>query len=225
MNSAMLKLLANYTVLYAEDDEGVRNNVSEMLSLLFNKVYVAKDGEQAYDLFLDNAPDIVITDIKMPKMNGIELSREIRKTDKKIQILIISAHTEVDYMLDAIELSLMRYIVKPITETKLCEALKKFLDSQESIGTVDLSDGWSYNSDKKVTMSDNEVEYELSKKESKLLELLLGKKSILTYGEIELELWPDETMSLNALRLLMKNFRKKLPPKYLKNVQSIGYKL
>jgi len=225
MNSAMLKLLANYTVLYAEDDEGVRNNVSEMLSLLFNKVYVAKDGEQAYDLFLENAPDIVITDIKMPKMNGIELSREIRKTDKKIQILVISAHTEVDYMLDAIELSLMRYIVKPITETKLCEALKKFLDSQESIGTVDLSDGWSYNSDKKVIMSDNEVEHELSKKESKLLELLLGKKSILTYGEIELELWPDETMSLNALRLLMKNFRKKLPPKYLKNVQSIGYKL
>jgi DNA-binding response OmpR family regulator len=221
----MLKLLANYTVLYAEDDEGVRNNVSEMLSLLFNKVYVAKDGEQAYDLFLENAPDIVITDIKMPKMNGIELSREIRKTDKKIQILVISAHTEVDYMLDAIELSLMRYIVKPITETKLCEALKKFLDSQESIGTVDLSDGWSYNSDKKVIMSDNEVEHELSKKESKLLELLLGKKSILTYGEIELELWPDETMSLNALRLLMKNFRKKLPPKYLKNVQSIGYKL
>lgn len=225
MNSAMLKQLANYRVLYAEDDEGVRKNVSEMLSLLFKKVYVAKDGEQAYDLFLENAPDIVITDIKMPKMNGIELSREIRKTDTKIQILIISAHTEVDFMLDAIELSLMRYIVKPITETKLCEALKKFLALQESIGIVELSEGWSYNSDKKVTISEREVEYELSKKESKLLELLLGKKSILTYEEIELALWPDETMSLNALRLLMKNFRKKLPLDYLKNVQSIGYKL
>ncbi|HIP29264.1 MAG TPA: helix-turn-helix domain-containing protein, partial [Sulfurospirillum arcachonense] len=48
---------------------------------------------------------------------------------------------------------------------------------------------------------------------------------VLTYEEIEMELWPDEYMSLNALRLLMKNFRKKLPKDYLKNIQGVGYKL
>jgi len=224
VNNEMLKQLTDYTVLYAEDDEGVRKNVSEMLSLLFKEVYVAKDGREAYDIFTESFPDIVITDVQMPMLSGIELAKKIRKEDKEIPIMIISAHTEVDYMLDAIELSLIRYIVKPITQTKLFEALEKFLETKNSIGLVELVDDWVYDSDNKMILHAG-VEHELSKKESKLLELLLSRKSVLTYEEIESELWRDEYMSLNALRLMMKNFRKKLPPGYLKNIQSVGYKL
>lgn len=224
MNDKMLKKLADYTVLYAEDDEVVRKNVSEMLSLLFKKVFVAKDGIEAYDMFINHTPSIVITDVQMPHLSGIELTKKIRKKDKSLPIIIISAHTEVDYMLDAIELSLIKYIVKPITQTKLFEALKRFLEIQNDIALVKLVDGWTYDSDNKMILNANK-EYELSKKESKLLELLLSKKSVLTYEEIELELWEDEYMSLNALRLMMKNFRKKLPKGYLKNIQSVGYKL
>jgi len=224
MNKKMLEQLSNYSVLYAEDDAGVRKNVAEMLNLLFNQVFIASDGEEAFSLFLENSPQIVITDIKMSKLSGIELAKKIRKKDDNIQILVISAHTEVDYMLDAIDLSLMKYIVKPITETKLFDALEKFLQLQKSSGIIDLKDGWIYNSARKVTIFE-EKEFELTKKESRLLEMLLSKKSVLTYEEIEIELWNDEYMSLNALRLLMKNFRKKLPNGYLKNIQSVGYKL
>ncbi|WP_024955308.1 response regulator [Sulfurospirillum arcachonense] len=224
MNKKMLEQLSNYTVLYAEDDEGVRNSVAEMLNLLFKKVYIAKNGEEAYALFLEKSPHIIITDIKMPIINGIELAKKIRQSDENIQIIVISAYTQVDYMLDAIDLSLMKYIVKPITETKLCEALEKFLQLQKNSNTIHLVDSWVYDSSNK-TIRNEQTEYELTKKESSLLELLLSKKSVLTYEEIEMELWPDETMSLNALRLLMKNFRKKLPEGYLKNIQSIGYKL
>jgi len=220
----LLEQLSNYTVLYAEDDSGVRKNVAEMLELLFAQVYVASDGEKAYALFQEKSPHIIITDIKMPKLSGIELARKIRKQDENIQIIIISAYTEVDYMLDAIDLSLMKYIVKPITETKLFEALEKFLELQKSSGMIDLKNGWVYNSAQKVITHKDDV-FELTKKESTLLEMLLSKKSVLTYEEIEMELWRDEYMSLNALRLLMKNFRKKLPEGYLKNIQSVGYKL
>jgi len=200
MNKKMLEQLSNYSVLYAEDDAGVRKNVAEMLNLLFNQVFIASDGEEAFSLFLENSPQIVITDIKMPKLSGIELAKKIRKKDDNIQILVISAHTEVDYMLDAIDLSLMKYIVKPITETKLFDALEKFLQLQKSSGIIDLKDGWIYNSARKVTIFE-EKEFELTKKESRLLEMLLSKKSVLTYEEIEIELWNDEYMSLNALRL------------------------
>lgn len=224
MNTKMLEELSNYTVLYAEDDAGVRKNVAEMLRLLFKEVFVAIDGEEAYALFTTQSPDIVITDIKMPKLDGIELAKKIRNDDANIQIIVISAYTEVDYMLEAIDLSLMKYIVKPITETKLFEALEKFLALQKTAKVIELKDGWVYDSAQKVTIYDG-VEFELTKKESTLLEMLLSKNSVLTYAEIEMELWSDESMSLNALRLLMKNFRKKLPDGYLKNIQSIGYKL
>jgi DNA-binding response OmpR family regulator len=224
MNKNMLEKLSNYRVLYAEDEAGVRKNVAEMLKLLFKEVYVAADGKEAYKLFEEYLPDIVITDIQMPYLSGIDLAKKIRKRDENTQILIISAHTEIDYMLEAVELSLIRYIVKPITETKLFEALERFLEIQKSAGIIDLTKDWVYDSANKI-IKNNSLEYELTKKESSLLELLLSKKSVLTYEEIEMELWPDEYMSLNALRLLMKNFRKKLPKDYLKNIQGVGYKL
>jgi DNA-binding response OmpR family regulator len=224
MNKNVIEQLNNYNILYAEDDAGVRKNVSEMLSLLFKEVYIAKDGQEAYELFLENDVDIVITDIKMPYIDGIELAKKIRKENENVAIIIVSAYTEVDYMLEAIDLSLIKYIVKPITETKLLEALEKFLNLQKSSGITFLCEGWIYDSSKQVIIHDDEI-YELTKRESKLLELLLSKKSILTYEEIEMELWKNEYMSLNALRLLMKNFRKKLPEGYLKNIQGVGYKL
>ena len=224
MNKKMLEQLSNYTVIYAEDDDGVRRHVSEMLGLFFRDVRVACDGEEAYKLFEECSPDIVITDIKMPRLNGIDLVKRIRKKDEKIQIIIISAHTDVDDMLEAVELSLIRYIVKPITETKLFEALGRFLEIKKSLAVVNLAHDWVYDSSVKI-IKNSEKKYELTKKESSLLELLLSKKSLLTYEEIELELWQDESMSLNALRQLMKNFRKKLPKDYIKNIQGVGYKL
>ncbi|MCF6173185.1 MAG: response regulator [Campylobacteraceae bacterium] len=224
MDKKMIKKLNNLSVLYAEDEMSVRQNVSEMLSLFFKHVYLAKDGLEAYELFLEKKPDLIITDIKMPVMNGIELSHRIREKDAKAQILIISAHTEVDYMLDAIELSLVRYIVKPITETKLIDALDKFLNSRQSNGVIEIRDSWFYDMDQKLIKYEDEV-YELTKKEVKLIELMIERDSVISYEEIERELWEGEYMSLNALRLMMKNLRKKLPDGSLKNIQSIGYKL
>jgi DNA-binding response OmpR family regulator len=224
MNDAMLTKLSKYRVLYAEDDDGVRKNVNEMLSLLFSEVLLAKDGEQAYELFKNNQIDLIITDIKMPKLSGIELAKKIRKEDKNVEIIIISAHTEVDFMLQAVELNLVRYIVKPITETKLLEALAKFLEAQEDQNQYILENGWVYDSLEKIIINEKES-FELTKKEAKFLDMLLKKKNVLSYEEIETALWGDEYMSLNALRLMIKNFRKKLPQGSLKNIQGFGYKL
>lgn len=225
MNQNVLKKLSKYKVLYVEDEEGVRKNLHEMLSLMFESVLVAKDGEEAYGLFENNDVDLIITDIKMPKLNGIDLVKRIRKSNPNIQIIIISAYTEVEYMLEAIELSLIRYIIKPVTETKLLQALEKFLASCDDSKKTEIQDGWIYDSlEKTITSNTNQV-YDLTKKEAKLLDMLLKKKNVLSYEEIEMTLWDDEYMSLNALRLMIKNFRKKLPPNALKNIQGYGYKL
>jgi DNA-binding response OmpR family regulator len=128
-------------------------------------------------------------------------------------------------MLEAIELSLVRYIIKPVTETKLLSALEKFLLLREDDKKIELQDGWIYDNLEKTITSDKNVVYDLTKKEAKLLDMLLKKKNVLSYEEIEVNLWDDEYMSLNALRLMIKNFRKKLPANALKNIQGYGYKL
>lgn len=224
MDEKMLKKLVQYRVLYAEDEVGVRKNVNELLSLLFKEVYLATDGEEAYKLFLQHKPDLIITDIKMPHLTGIELTKKIRESDSKAHVIIITAYTEVDFMLEAIELSLLRYIVKPITEPKLFDALEKFLQSKDKAHLQEIAPDWNYDSMQKIITHKSEI-YELTKKEAKLIEVLLEKDSIITYEEIEHYLWESEYMSLNALRLMIKNLRKKLPEGTLKNIQGIGYKL
>ena len=86
MDEKILKKLENYSVLYAEDDAGVRKNVFELLSLLFKEVYLACDGQEAYELFLTNKPDLIITDIKMPLIDGLSLIDTVRKENKKIPL-------------------------------------------------------------------------------------------------------------------------------------------
>ncbi|KFL33348.1 regulator [Sulfurospirillum sp. SCADC] len=220
----MLKKLASYSVLYAEDEAGVRKNVYELLGLLFKEVYLATDGEEAYKLFVEHKPDLIITDIKMPHLSGIDLAKKIRENDQKADIIIITAYTEVDFMLEAIELSLLRYIVKPITEPKLFDALEKFLQAKEKAHLQELAPNWYYDSLQKTITHESDI-YELTKKEARFIELLLQKDSIISYEEIEQKLWESEYMSLNALRLMIKNLRKKLPEGTLKNIQGIGYKL
>jgi len=218
--------LKNYTVLYAEDEPGTRKNITELLKMMFGKVFVAENGDDAYELYLKYMPDLVITDVKMPGLDGIELSKEIRKISSSTQIIVISAYTDVDYMLSAVELSLIRYIVKPLTEAKLNRALEIFLKHKEKRKIHKLKDGWVYDEDKHLILDNEQNEYKLTKKEDRLLKLLLEKDRTVSYKEIESFVWGyDNAMSQNALRLLAKNLRKKLPEGLIQNIHAVGYRL
>lgn len=225
MDDVSLKKLANYSVLYVEDDYGVQKSMVEFLELIFKDVYSASNGLEAYELYEQKKPDLVITDIKMPYMNGIELTKKIRLTDCETHIMMITAYSDVDFMLEVMDVSLLCYLVKPITEAKLLNALNKFLQENERSRYKKLSAECSYDSIEHTIIVKGCV-CPLSKKETKLIEKFLSNRdAILTYEMIEETLWGDEYMSHNAMRVMIKNFRKKLPEGILKNVQGIGYKL
>lgn len=161
----------------------------------------------------------------MPKENGIEFIKKIRLDDSKTRVIIASAHTDLEYMLEAAQLHLIKYIVKPITEEKLMESLFDFVKShtKNQIFNLDVNVIFDYS---KSIIKDQDNELQLTKKENHFLKLLLSKNRIITYEEIENQIWDDEfIMTQNALRLFIKNLRKKLPSKAIKNVQGIGYKL
>lgn len=225
LSKELIDQLSNFTLLYVEDEDGIRENICEILQDVFKEIYIAKNGEEAYSLFIEKKPDLIITDIKMPKLNGIELIERIRQVNTKVRVIILSAHTDLDYMLKATELHLVKYIVKPINEEKLVDALEGFINSYENSKICTLLPQWLFDEGRSTIKGPTE-EFILTKKETAFLKLLLKKHRIISYEEMENLIWGHEhVMTQNALRLFIKNFRKKLPPDVLKNVQGIGYQL
>ncbi|PLY05680.1 MAG: DNA-binding response regulator [Arcobacter sp.] len=225
MDKLLISKLSNFTLLYVEDEEGIRNNINDILKHLFKEIYIAKNAKEAFALYETNKPDLIITDIRMPNETGIELIRKIRKRDSKVRVIITSAHTDLEYMLEATELHLVKYIIKPITEGKLDDALEAFIKSYDTARVYNLSEGWLFDESKSLIQSSNE-EFKLTKKENQFLKLLIQKNRIITYEEMENIIWnEDSVMTPNAMRLFIKNFRKKLPEDVLKNVQGTGYRL
>ncbi len=176
MNPDMMKQLSHVSVLYVEDEPSLRRNVGGMLALLFQTVHLAKDGEEALEMMEAHHPDLLITDVQMPVLGGIGLVKKLREQGNQTPVIILSAHAEVDDMLEAIELSLVRYLIKPITETKLVGALEKFLTQRTKKEHFPLAEGWGVDFLAHVVHSpDGPVP--LTKKESKFLKLLLSKKT------------------------------------------------
>ena len=106
--------LKNYTILYVEDE---KENVELIESLLKDKIktiFVAYDGLEGLALYKQHLPDIVISDIQMPNMNGIEMAKEIKKINQKQNIIFITAFNENHLLLEAINLGIDKYIIKPI---------------------------------------------------------------------------------------------------------------
>lgn len=110
------KLLKRLKVLYVEDDDKIRTELSSLLSNFFGKVYTAADGEEGYNTFIDNEEDIdvVLSDINMPKLSGIQMVTKIRETNKKVPVMFATAYSDNEYLADAIKLKVYDYIIKPI---------------------------------------------------------------------------------------------------------------
>ena len=110
----IVKFSKKTRLLYVEDDHDVRKSMLVVLEEFFDHIVVAKDGEEGVRKFEEEQIDLVITDILMPKLNGIEMAKKIRAKDRKIPILIVTAYNETEYLLEGITLHVDGYILKPI---------------------------------------------------------------------------------------------------------------
>ena len=119
------KFLSELTLLYVEDDPTVRELLAPRLKRVVREIFVAEDGEDGYSQYLEHKPDLILTDISMPKLNGIEMSKKIKEKDPDMSIVILSAHSDSSFLLDAIEYGITGYLMKPINKQKLFEVLEK----------------------------------------------------------------------------------------------------
>lgn len=121
--------LEKISVLYVEDETGIRKALGELISRYFKEVYMAEDGRGGLELFEKHSPDLVMTDIKMPKMDGIELARRIRELSPEIPIVFLTSHDDTYYLHEAIRLKIDGYIIKPIQSHQLLEVCSKAVSS------------------------------------------------------------------------------------------------
>ena len=119
------KISSEYNVLYVEDEEGIAQTLIKYLSKFFKEVVYAENGEEGLNLYQKNKFDIVITDIMMPKMSGLEMSKEIKKIHPNQNIIVISAYAEIENFLESIKLGIDGYIIKPINYEDMNKTLFK----------------------------------------------------------------------------------------------------
>lgn len=218
--------LKNIKILYIEDEEFIRNNGVEYLSFYSDFVYEAVDGIDGYEQYKKTKPDIIICDILMPKMNGLELIEKIRKEDKSTKIIVATARIDTEFLLKAVELGLVKYITKPIDEDKLIEAIQNAVEliGENNSNIIKLPNAISFDSLNKTVFKEN-VQVKLTKKELLFFDLCLKNGDRATsYQELENCVW-DGYMTEDGLRSVIKSLRKKLSKDCIENISGIGYKI
>lgn len=136
-SDAPKNLLKNLNILYVEDDENIKYELSNLLKNFVNHIYTASDGQEGYEVFLNNQSkiDVIISDINMPKLSGIEMMQEIRKVNKEIPVIFATAYSDSAFLAEAIKVKVYDYIVKPINIRTLLIILNEiaYLQFQERL--------------------------------------------------------------------------------------------
>jgi len=217
--------MKNYCILYVEDDSEIRQYITSFLERYCKVVYTCDTAEVGLELYEKHQPDILLLDINLGSMSGVELASIVRKNDTKTRILISTAYTDKDFMLQAIELGLTRYLVKPMTNDDLVAALEKCWLELEIQNSIELGEGYVYHRDL-VCIVHGDIHTTLRHKEVELLELFIAHEGeVLRYDFLEQSVWEDEPMSRDAIRSQIRNLRKKLSIDILENVSGLGYRL
>lgn len=115
--------LKNSTILYVEDELETQELIRTILSRVCKEVYTASDGEEGLEVYKEKQPNIVLTDIVMPNMNGIEMSQKIKAINPKQLIALFTAYNEPSFKEQASELKIDAYIMKPFDEKQFFNAL------------------------------------------------------------------------------------------------------
>ena len=123
-------ILKQVKVLYVEDDVNIREALSRGLKRRVGELEVAVDGIDGFDKYNTFKPDIIVTDIKMPNMSGLEMSKRIREFDAFTPIIITSAHGESETLIEAIEIGVNGYVLKPIDKDKLFNTIITYAKSR-----------------------------------------------------------------------------------------------
>jgi len=113
------------SVLYVEDEPVTRSTIAAILERQIATVLQAGDGRAGLEAFKVHRPEVVVTDIRMPVMSGLDMAREIKALAPRTHIIVTTAHNDTEFFLDAIDIGIDQYVLKPVDRDRLFAAIKK----------------------------------------------------------------------------------------------------
>jgi len=220
-----------YSILFVEDEVSARKNYVIYLKMIFEYVYEAVDGIEAYNIYKEKKPDILIVDINIPKLNGLELLQKVRQHDLITKAIVLTAHKDKDFLLQATRLKLTDYLVKPISRTTLQQSLDKVMDELRNFRTIAIkkqifNDGYMWNYDSEELTCNGKIIHLTNKEKILFILFMANLNSVLSVNRILYYIWNDNPEgNVDTLKTLLKKLRKKLPREMINNIHGIGYKI
>jgi len=224
----------NYSLLYAEDDKSIRDNFIILLEDMFSEIYIADNGKDALQQYIEKKPDIIILDIRMPIIDGLEVAKQIRKNDDKTPIIMLTGYSDKELLLNAINLKLEEYIIKPIDFKKFNITIDKLIDKLNQKNLTPIRDNIQWDSKNELLLCDNMI-IKLTKKEQLVIQLLINNlNKFIENNSMIYHIWEDEMPDNshdNKLIQLIYRINKKLQTylddgdKFIENSYTLGYRI
>ena len=223
--------LRELTLLYVEDDTELREQFMRILKPEFKEVYEAPDGVQALEQYEQYSPDMMLVDINLPKIDGLEVIEKIRKFDLTTPVVILSAYSDQKKLLRAIRLGLSEYLIKPVPHKKLLTVLNDMAATYkiqlEDKNIIVFKSGYYWKKKEKILYYGDEI-IPLTKREIIFLEFMVKQvDEIVTFFSIANLIWEDEEshIAYSSLSHLLKRLKKKLPEELIENIYGEGYRI
>ena len=220
------KFFKQLKILFVEDESKLSELLENAIGDNFGSFICAYNGKDGLKKFKEFLPDIVITDITMPIMSGLDMAREIKNISPDTPIIILSAYSETDKLLNAIDIGVIKYFIKPFDLDEVLE----YIDSLKTIlekKTVKLYDDFLYKKDSNTLYKNNRY-IKLSKTEKEFFKLMINENKenhIISSETIKLKLWGNSNVSNDRVRTFIKRLREKTSKDVIKNIKGEGYQL
>jgi DNA-binding response OmpR family regulator len=218
--------LKKLSVLYVEDEVEIRKSLAAAIEDEFAKFITAGDGSEGLKKFKKFKPDIVITDILMPIKDGLDMTREIKEISKETVVIVLSAFSEKEKLLGAIDAGVDKYLIKPVYPDDLLSLITNIAVSKLAMSNmVELGRGYEFDKNKKELIK-NGQKVDLTRKEMLFISFLVGHAGTFALHEdIKRSVWAHKKVNDAAIRTFVKRIREKTDKDFIKNVPALGYKI
>lgn len=222
----------DFTILYVEDDDTVRENFTEILENYFINIFTSNNGKEALSIFMEHKIDIVLLDISIPYINGLKVAAKIREINTSVEIIVLTAYSEKEKLLQALNLQLFAYLIKPIQHKEFDKTIRSLLLKLKKDEILYLNDGFKWNKTRKELFY-KDINIKLTNNEYLIISLLCNNTSkYFSIEDISIEISSAfENKASNSITQLISRFKNKINKQFnindffIQNTYSLGYKI